>query len=108
MEKEWKREISNKPKLRKYITLARDTKKFSYIEFSSTLLPKPHRSIFAQFCCGILPFRVETGRRQRVRDETTGQTRFLKLEELVCSICSSGEVVDIYHFLLKCKMSFPI
>ena len=41
------------------------------------LLPKPHRSIFAQFCCGILPLRVETGRRQRVRDETTGQTRSL-------------------------------
>ena len=46
--------------------------------------------------------RVETGRRQRVRDETTGQTRSLKLEERVCSICSSGE--DEYHFLLKCDV----
>ena len=36
--------------------------------------------------CGILPLRVETGRRQRARDETTGQTRSLKLEERVCSI----------------------
>ena len=49
-----------------------------------TVLPKPHRSIFAQICCGILPLRVETGRRQRVRDDTTGQTRSLKLEERVC------------------------
>ena len=79
MEEEWQRDISNKPKLRKYITL-----KFCYTKYVSTLLPKPHRSIFAQFCCGILPLRVETGRRQRVRDETTGQTRSLKLEERVC------------------------
>ena len=62
------------------------------------------QDIFAQFCCGILPFRVETGRRQRVRDDTTGQTRSLKLEERVCSICSSGEVEDNYHFLLKCDI----
>ena len=48
--------------------------------------------------------RVETGRRQRVRDETTGQTHSLKLEERVCSICSSGEVEDEYHFLLKCNV----
>ena len=69
-----------------------------------TLLPKPHRSIFSQFCCGILPLRLETGRRQRVRDETTGQTRSLKLEKRVCSVCSSGEVENDYHFLLKCNV----
>ena len=67
-------------------------------------LPKPHKSIFAQFCWGILPLRVETGRRQRVRDDTIGQTRSLKLEERVCSIGSSGEVEDEYHFLLKCDV----
>ena len=38
------------------------------------------------------------------RDETTGQTRSLKLEERVCSICSSGEVEDEYNFLLKCDV----
>ena len=79
---------------------------FAIPNYASTLLPKTHRSIFAQFCCGILPLRVETGRRQRVRDETTGQTRSLKLEECVCSICSSGEVEDEYHFLLKCDVFF--
>ena len=103
MEEEWKRDISNKPKLKKYITLKEN---FAIPNYVSTLLPKPHRSIFAQFCCGILPLRVETGRRQRVRDETTGQTRSLKLEERVCSICSSGEVEDEYHFLLKCDVFF--
>ena len=101
MEAEWKPDISKKPKLRKYITLK---KNFAIPNYVSTLLPKPHRSIFAQFCCGILPLRVETGRRQKVRDETTGQTRSLKLEERVCSICSSGEVEDEYHFLLKCDV----
>ena len=101
MEEEWKWDISNKPKLRKYITLKENVAIPNYV---STLLPKLHRSTFAQFCCGILPLRVETGRRQRVREETTGQTRFLKLEERVCSICSSGEVEDEYHFLLKCDV----
>ena len=105
MEQEWKRDISNKPKLRKYITLKENVAIPGYV---STLIPKSHRSIFAQFCCGFLPLRVETGRRQIVRYETTGQTRSLKLEERVCSICSSGEVEDEYHFLLKCNMSSPI
>ena len=99
MEQEWKRQILNKPKLRKYITFKEN---FAIPAYVSTIIHKPHRSIFAQFCCGILPLRVETGRRQRVRDDTTGQTRSLKLEERVCSICSSGEVEDEYHFLLKC------
>ena len=82
MKQERERNISNKPKLRKYITLK---KKFVIPDYVSTLLPKLHGSIFAQFCCGISPLRVETGRRQK--DDTTGQTRSLKLEERVCSIC---------------------
>ena len=48
-----------KHKLRKYIILKEI---FAISNYVSTLLPKPHRSIFAQFCCGILPLRVETGR----------------------------------------------
>ena len=87
--------------MRKYITLKGN---FAIPNYVSTLLSKPHRSIFAQFCCGILPLRLEIGRRQRVRDEPTGQTRSLKLEERVCSICSSGEVEDEYNFLLKCNV----
>ena len=86
MEQQWKRDISNKPKLSKYITLK---KNFAIPNYVSTLIPKPHRSILMQFCCGILPMRLETGRRQRVRDDKTGQTRSLKLEERVCSIYSS-------------------
>ena len=87
--------------MRKYITLEEN---FAIPNHVSTLLPKPHRSIFVQFCCEILPLRVEIGRWQRARDETTGQTRSLKLEERVCSICSSGEVEDENYFLLKCNV----
>ena len=103
MEEEWKRDISNKPKLREYITLKEN---FTIPNYVSTLIPKPHRSIFAQFCCGMLPLRVETGRRRRVRDETTGQTRSPKLEGRVCSMCSSGQGGDEYHLLLKCNVFF--
>ena len=46
------------------------------------------RSIFAKFCCGILPLRVQTGRRQRVTDDKTGQTRSLKLEDWSVQIAS--------------------
>ena len=37
------------------------------IDYVSTLLPKPHGIMFAQFCCGISPLIVETGRRLRLR-----------------------------------------
>ena len=50
MEQEWKRNISNKPKLRKYITLKENRAIPDYV---STSPSKPHRSIFPQFCCGI-------------------------------------------------------
>ena len=39
MEKEWKRDISNKPKLRKYITLKEN---FAIPNYVSTLLPKKY------------------------------------------------------------------
>ena len=81
-----------------YIILA-DNDPYHY--YVSTLLTKLHESIFAQFCCGMLHLRLETGRRQIIRNDTTGQTRSLKLEEHVCLICSSGEVEDEYHFLFK-------
>ena len=57
-----------------------------------------------QFCCGILPLRVQTGRRQRVTDDKTGQTRSLKLEDRVCSNCFSGESEEECNFLLKCNV----
>ena len=90
MEQEWTRNISNKPKLRKYIPIEDN---FALPDYVSTLIPKPHRNIFAQLHGGILPLREEIGRRQRVGDDTTGHTRSLKLQEGVCSICSSGEVI---------------
>ena len=46
MEQEWKRDILNKPNLRKYITLKEN---FAMPDYVSPFLPEPHRSIFAQF-----------------------------------------------------------
>ena len=43
---------------------------FAILDYASTLLPKPHRSIFAQFGRDIVPLRVETGRRKRVTQQT--------------------------------------
>ena len=99
MDEERKRDIVYKPKLRKYITLKENL--LYQITFPLYYLIEV---FFQQFCCGILLLRVETGHRQRVRDETTGQTRSLRLYERVCSICSSGQVEDEYHFLLKCNV----
>ena len=101
MEQEWKRDLSNKLRLRKYITLKDN---FVIPNYVSTLLPKSQRSICAEFCCGTLHLRVETCNKHRVRDDTTGQTHSLKLKKRVCPICSSGEVEDEYHFLLKCNV----
>ena len=55
--------------------------------------------------------RVETGpltESSGVGDDTTGQTRSLKLEERVCPMCSSGQVNDEYYFLLKYNVFFDI
>ena len=48
MEQEWRRDISNKPKLKKYITLIEN---LAIPDYVSTLLSTPLRSIFAQLYC---------------------------------------------------------
>ena len=54
-------------------------------------LSKYHRSIFAQFRCGILPLQIEIGRYRNIH-----------LSERVCQICNN-EVEDEIHFLLSCN-----
>ena len=46
----------------------------------------------AQFKCGILPLRIETGR--YVKEHP--QERF-------CKLCNDGSIEDEKHFLLSCK-----
>ena len=51
-------------------------------------MTKLEKSHFAQFRCGILPLRVETGRYSG-----------LKVHERVCHICNTTETEDEIHFL---------
>ena len=51
------------------------------------------RSFLAQFRCGILPLKVETGR-------FTG----MPLENRLCEFCDRGEIEDEMHFILFCDL----
>lgn len=56
-------------------------------------MPKYLRSTLAQFRCGIIPIRIETGRFQ-------GEP----IEERICVFCSNRSVEDEFHFLLHCSL----
>ena len=55
-------------------------------------MTKFEKSHFAQFRCGILPLRVETGRYSG-----------LSVHERTCNICNSNENEDDIYFLFKCS-----
>ena len=71
MEQEWKRDNSNKPELKKYITLKENLAIPDYVSILLLLLN--------------FTFDSRNMPLQRVRDGPTGQTRSLKLEERVWS-----------------------
>lgn len=56
-------------------------------------ISKSQRSILAQFRCGILPIRIETGRYK-------GEP----LDERICNFCVLNEIEDESHFLLNCTI----
>ena len=60
----------------------------SYLKIN---LSRSERSFMAQFRCGILPLRIETG---RFRNED--------VSERLCVLCDSNTVEDEFHFLLQC------
>ena len=59
--------------------------------YVSLNLKRNERSILAQFRCGILPLRIETGR-------NVGE----KANERLFKICDSQQIEDETHFLLHC------
>lgn len=56
-------------------------------------IPKHIRSAMAQFRCGVLPLRIETG---RFRGEHA--------TERTCKFCILDEIENEFHFLLKCTL----
>ena len=56
-------------------------------------LDKHIKFLFAQFRCGILPLKIETGRFSR-----------LPLDERVCEMCNLNKIEDEFHFLCECTI----
>ena len=84
----WSTKIQSVSKLRTYRQFKNDFGTEKYL-FSN--LSKSERSHLAQFRCGILPLRLETGR-------FVG----LSVEERICNLCNINETEDELHFLLRC------
>ena len=66
---------------------------FGIENYLLSTLSKGEKSYFAQFRCGILPLRVETGR-------YIG----LNANERICTLCTSNEIEDELRLLLKCSL----
>ncbi|KAK6171961.1 hypothetical protein SNE40_018378 [Patella caerulea] len=86
----WHVKLSNSPKLRTYAVFKNEFKTENYLVFN---LPRNERSILAQFRCGVLPLRVETGR-------FIGE----KLEDRTCQMCAHNCIEDEKHFILSCSL----
>ena len=87
----WLERLTTFPKLRTYTKFKNKYTLENYV--LSPTLSKQERSAFAQFRCGILPIRVETG---RFRNE--------HLHERVCIFCENNCIEDEEHFLVKCPL----
>lgn len=65
-------------------------------------IPKPHRSILAQFRCSVLPIRIETGRfRGEEVNDRLSQVKYKIICSVdgLCIICSVEAIEDEFHFL---------
>ena len=84
----WANRIQTLPKLRTYKQFKSEYCTEKYV---LSTLSKTERSHLAQFRCGILPIRIETGR-------YIGLT----VNDRTCQICYSDETEDKMHFLFNC------
>ena len=86
----WAQSLQSSPKLRTY-RLFKDTLEVeNYVTLN---VSKHERSTMAQFRCGILPLRIETGR--YVNEP---------VDERICTMCDSGQIESEIHFLLDCQL----
>ena len=86
----WDSSRFNKPKLRYYNLYKCTVEPEDYVINKN--LSKYHRSLLAQFRCGILPIEVELGR-----------FRNIDLENRICPMCHS-DVEDEFHLLSLCNV----
>lgn len=86
---DWCNKVRNVAKLRRYIQCKQYYETENYLLASLT---KAERSHLAQFRCGILPIKIETGR-------YVG----LNVNERLCNFCPDNVVEDETHFLLNCS-----
>ena len=87
-ESDWDISRYKSDKLRYYNLFKSKKEPEEYINLNSN---KYHRSLLAQFRCGILPIQIEVGR-----------YRGLDLCLRICPVCEL-EIEDEIHFLCKCK-----
>ena len=81
----WLESMQSKPELRTYATFKKEYETETFIEINLT----SQRSYMAQFRCGILPLRMETGR-------FVGE----EIEDRVCNLRNKNKIVDGLHFVL--------
>ena len=84
----WRESLINKPKLRSYLNFKTNFELEHYVKLNLT---KHERSVLAQFRCGLLPIRIETGR-------YIGEP----VENRLCRFCNSQNVESELHFLINC------
>jgi hypothetical protein len=87
---QWKQDICNIPKLRTYV---RYKTSYNAEPYMYNVHNKGHRSALAQFRCGILPLKIETGRFMNI-----------PLEFRLCIFCDNDCIEDEFHFLFDCKL----
>ena len=86
---DWSNKLQTVSKHRTYREFKSEYTTEKYLLANMTKLEKSH---FAQFRCGILPLRVETGRYSG-----------LSVHERTCTICTSNATEDEIHFLFNCS-----
>ena len=84
---DWPNKVLHTPKLRTYVQFKTAYQTEEYIKLN---LNRSERSILAQFRCGVLPLRIETGR-------FVGE----KPEERLCTFCGLRVPEDETHFFAK-------
>ena len=86
----WPEKGRNVPKLRAYIQFKHSFKTEDYLTMN---LKRNERLVIAQFRCGVLPLRIETGR-------FTGE----QVNDSLCRFCELNLVEEEKHFLLVCLL----